>query len=141
MSGRSLTPSKQFVNYIMTRTSFIRRDNDDIRLVPDQHALLNLHSASSLFKKQCTERHFAPLGHTILILSHTCLLLLLLRNEEIVFDPRSGRYAACMSREATNANFTRPRIEHIIYRTRSCQTEDRTHNLPHTILSDRGSNT
>jgi hypothetical protein len=41
-------------------------DDDDVRFVLDQHAELDLYSASSL-KKQSVDRHVAPLGHIILI--------------------------------------------------------------------------
>ena len=42
-----------------------QRDYDDTRLVLDQHAELDFHSASS--PKQSVGRHVAPLGHIILI--------------------------------------------------------------------------
>jgi hypothetical protein len=41
-------------------------DYDDIRFVLDQHAELDLYSASSL-KQQSMGKHVAPLGHIILI--------------------------------------------------------------------------
>jgi hypothetical protein len=37
-------------------------DDDEVRFVLDQHAELDLYSASSL-KQQSTDRHVAPLGH------------------------------------------------------------------------------
>jgi hypothetical protein len=43
----------------------VQRDYDDTRLVLDQHAELDFHSASS--PKQSAGRHVAPLGHIILI--------------------------------------------------------------------------
>jgi len=42
-------------------------NDDEVRFVLDQHAELDLYSASSL-KRQSTGRHVAPLGHIILIL-------------------------------------------------------------------------
>ena len=41
-------------------------DDDEVRFVLDQHAELDVHSASSL-KQQSADRHVAPLGHIILI--------------------------------------------------------------------------
>jgi hypothetical protein len=41
-------------------------DDDEVRFVLDQHADLDLYSASSL-KQQTVDRHVAPLGHIILI--------------------------------------------------------------------------
>jgi len=43
---------------------FKRNDDDEFRLVLDQHALLNFYSASSL-KQQSTDRYVAPLGHMV----------------------------------------------------------------------------
>ena len=40
--------------------------DDDVRIVLDQHADLDLYSASSL-KQQFADRHVNPLGHIILI--------------------------------------------------------------------------
>ena len=46
----------------------IQWDDDDVRFVLDQHAELDLYSASSL-KQQSAGKYFAPLGHIIPILS------------------------------------------------------------------------
>ena len=56
---------------MMART--IQWDEDDeVCFVLDQHANLDIYSASSL-KKQSTGRHVAPLGHIILILNQSVL--------------------------------------------------------------------
>ena len=49
-------------------------DDDEVRFVLDQHAYLDLYSASSL-KQQSMDRHVAPLGHIILVLSQPVFLL------------------------------------------------------------------
>jgi anti-anti-sigma regulatory factor len=49
-------------------------DDDEICYVLDKHAELDFYSASSL-KQQFTDRHVAPLGHIILILSQPVLTL------------------------------------------------------------------
>jgi cupin superfamily acireductone dioxygenase involved in methionine salvage len=49
-------------------------DDDEVRFVLDQHALLNFHSASSM-KQQFVVRHAAPLGHIILIPSQAVIVL------------------------------------------------------------------
>jgi hypothetical protein len=49
-------------------------DDDEIYIVLDQHAELDLYSASSL-KQQSAGRHVAPLGHIILILSQIVFAL------------------------------------------------------------------
>ena len=49
--------------------------DDDFRIVLDQHAYLDLYSARSM-KQQSVGRHVAPLRHSILIPSHPVLLLL-----------------------------------------------------------------
>jgi hypothetical protein len=57
-------PSEQMFSYVM---SYIRwDDDDDVRLVLDQHAQLNFYSASSL-KQQSEGRHVASLEHIMLI--------------------------------------------------------------------------
>jgi hypothetical protein len=84
-------------------------DNDDeVRFILDQHAELDLYSASSL-KQQFACRHVAPLGHIILIQSQPVFAL----------TPE----CRVLSGEATNTNFivfglTRPGIEPTIYHTR-----------------------
>ena len=47
---------------------------DEVRFVPDQHAELDMYSASSL-KQQFVGRHVAPHGHIILIPSQPVFLL------------------------------------------------------------------
>ena len=49
-------------------------DNNDILFVLDQHAELNLYSASSL-KQQNMDRHVVQLWHIILILSKPVVAL------------------------------------------------------------------
>jgi hypothetical protein len=49
-------------------------DDDEVRLVLDQHAELDFYSASSL-KQQSVDRYFAPLGHIILIPSQPVFVL------------------------------------------------------------------
>jgi len=49
------------------------RDDDEVRLVLDQHAELDFYSASSL--KQSAGRHVSPLGHIILIPSQPVFAL------------------------------------------------------------------
>ena len=50
-------PTQQFFSYIMARTQL---DNDEVRLVLDQHAYMEFYSADSL-KQQFAKRHAAPL--------------------------------------------------------------------------------
>ena len=70
--------NKQFVSYIVARTSYIQWD-DDVCFVLDQHVELDIYSASSL-EQQSAGRHVAPLGHIILISSQpvfcSCFLTL-----------------------------------------------------------------
>ena len=47
------------------KNKLIFRDDDEVRLVLDQHAELDFNSARSL-KQQSVGRHVAPLGHIIL---------------------------------------------------------------------------
>jgi hypothetical protein len=49
-------------------------DDDEVRFVLDQHAYLDLYSASSL-KQQSMDRHVAPLGHIILVLSQPVFVM------------------------------------------------------------------
>ena len=56
------------------QTNFQWDDDDEIRFVLNQHALLDFYSASSL-KQQSADRHIAPLGHIILIPSSFSLML------------------------------------------------------------------
>jgi hypothetical protein len=48
--------------------------DDDVRLVLDQHAELEFHSASPL-KQQSAGRHVAPLEHIILILNQPVFVI------------------------------------------------------------------
>ena len=49
----------------MVRTSYILCDDDDeVYFVLDQHAELDIYSASSL-KQQTVDRHVTPLGHNL----------------------------------------------------------------------------
>ena len=61
-------PNELFFSYIMARTSYIQRNDDDIHFVLDKHAYLDFYSVSSL-KQQSMVRHIAQLGHIFLILS------------------------------------------------------------------------
>jgi hypothetical protein len=45
-------------------------DDDDVRVVLDQHVFLNFYSTISL-KQQSAGRHVAPLGNALLILNQT----------------------------------------------------------------------
>jgi hypothetical protein len=81
-------------------------DDDEVRLILDQHAELDCYSASSL-KQQSAGRHVAPLEHIILISS----------------KPVFAISPCVLSGEATNTNFivfglTRPGLEHTFYSTR-----------------------
>jgi hypothetical protein len=59
----------------MVRTNYNQwNDDDDVRLVLDQQAELDIHSASSL-KQQSAGKHFAPLGHIKLISSQPVFAL------------------------------------------------------------------
>jgi len=49
-------------------------NDDEVRFVLDQHALLDIYSASSL-KQQSVDRQIAPLGHIILIPSQPVFAL------------------------------------------------------------------
>ena len=71
----------------MARTSKIRQDEGDVLFVLDQHAELDLDSASSL--KHAAGRHITPPGHIIIISSQSVF----------VFIP----YLCVLSREAANA--------------------------------------
>jgi hypothetical protein len=55
VSDCCLTPTQQFCSYIMARTCYFQRDDDEFHFVLDQHAVLDLYSASSL--KQQSDRH------------------------------------------------------------------------------------
>ena len=51
-----------------------QRDYDKVRFILDQHAELDFYSVSPL-KQLSTDRHVAPLGHIILILSQLVFAL------------------------------------------------------------------
>ena len=59
---------------VMARTSYFQWNDGDVRFVLDQHAELDLFSASTL-KQQSAGRHIAPLGHIILIPSQPVFAL------------------------------------------------------------------
>jgi hypothetical protein len=61
-----LTPIQQFSAISWREQVNFRRDDDEVRLVLDQHAELDFYRDSSL-KQQSAGRHVAPLGHIILI--------------------------------------------------------------------------
>ena len=46
----------------MARTSYIPSDDNDVRIVQDLHAQLDLYYVGSL-EQQSESRHVAPLGH------------------------------------------------------------------------------
>jgi hypothetical protein len=57
-------------SHIMVRTSYILcDDDDDVYFVLDQHAELDIYSASSL-KQQTVDRHVTPLGHNLQYFSY-----------------------------------------------------------------------
>jgi hypothetical protein len=58
--------SEWVVFNVQWETRCIRWDDNDASIVLDQHALLDLYSAS-LLKQQSVDRHVAPLGHISLI--------------------------------------------------------------------------
>ena len=66
VSDYCLTPTKQFLAISWREQLNFQWDDDEVRLVLDQHAELDFYSASSL-KQQSADRHVAPLGHIILI--------------------------------------------------------------------------
>ena len=87
-------------------------DDDEVCIVLDQHAEVDLYSASSL-KQQSAGRHVAPFGHIILIPSQPVFAL--------------SPWGYVLSGEAMNTNFivfgpTRPGLEPAIYRTRGEHT-------------------
>jgi len=63
-----------FGSYVMTTTSYIPRDDNDIGFVLDQHAQLDCYSGSPL-KQPSACKHVAPLGHIILIPSQPVFAL------------------------------------------------------------------
>ena len=75
-----LTPNEQYFSYTMTRTSYIRWGDNDIRFVLDQHAWFDFYSASSM-KRQLIGKYISSLGHIILISSQS------------VFTPSAARLA------------------------------------------------
>ena len=101
-------PTQQFFSYIMTRTSYnFQRDDYEVHFVLEQHAQLDLYSATSL-KQQSSDRHVTSLGH-------------------IIQANYSFSKCCMLSGEATNTNFivfglTRPGLEPTIYYTRDEHT-------------------
>ena len=59
-------PTQELFGYIMGEQVNFQWDYDEVCFVIDQHAELDLYSASSL-KQQSADRLVAPLGHIILI--------------------------------------------------------------------------
>ena len=106
------------------QVNFLSDDDDEVCFVPDHHAELDFHGASSL-NQQSVDRHVAPQGHIILIpsqpvfaLTHSCSVLRV---------------------EATNTNFivfglTRLGLEPTIYRTRGEHAGHYTTDAIHFIL-------
>ena len=74
LSDFCLALNEQFSAYVMARTSKIRQDEGDVRFVLDQHAELDLDSASSL--KHAASRHITPLGHIIMIFSQSVFVFI-----------------------------------------------------------------
>jgi hypothetical protein len=48
LSGCCLTPNEECFSHIMARTNYVRRDDNDVRSVLNQHPYLDLYSVSSL---------------------------------------------------------------------------------------------
>ena len=70
-----LTPTQQFFTYISWQEQVnFQCDDDEVRFVLDQYAELDFYIASSL-KQQSADRHVAPFGHIILILSQPVFAL------------------------------------------------------------------
>ena len=69
-----LTPTQQFFIISWREEVNFQWDDDEVRFVLGQHAELDLHGTSSL-KQQSADRHVAPLGHIIQILSHPVFAL------------------------------------------------------------------
>ena len=74
VSDFCLTPIQHFPAISWREQVNFQWEADQVQLVLDRHAELDLHSASSL-KQQSAGRHVAPLGHIILILSSFSLML------------------------------------------------------------------
>ena len=66
VSDRCLTPNEKLISYIITRTSYIQWNDDHVRFVLNQHALIDRYIACSL-TEQSTGRHVALLWHIMLI--------------------------------------------------------------------------
>ena len=77
LNGRSLSDlllfNAKFGGYAMMRTTYIRRDVNEVRFVLDLHAYLNFYSSSSL-QQTSAGKHVASLGHIILIRVNKSLL-------------------------------------------------------------------
>jgi hypothetical protein len=74
MSDGCLTSTQQFVSYMMAKTNNFQWYDDEVRFLPDQHAELDFHSASSL-KHYSADRHVASLVYIILIPSQPICVL------------------------------------------------------------------
>jgi len=69
MSDCCLTPNEQFYSHTMTRSIYIRWD-DDVHFVVGRHAEMDVYTVSSL-KQQSAGRHIDPLAETKLIQRHS----------------------------------------------------------------------
>jgi hypothetical protein len=67
VSGCCLKPTQHFSAISWREQVNFQWNDDEFRFVLDQHAELDIHSASSL-KQHSAGRHVVPLGHIILIL-------------------------------------------------------------------------
>ena len=104
MNDCCLPPKEPFFSYIMTRTTYIRWDDNDVRFVLNQHAWLYSFSTSSL-KQQSAGRHVASRRHA--------------DSEPTSLSPQW----CVLSGESPNINvmvfgLTQPRYEPTIYYTR-----------------------
>jgi len=70
--------NEQLFSYVLTRTTYIRWDDNDIHSVLDLHAYFvkDLYSANTL-RQQSAGRHVDPLGHFILIPGQSVFALFL----------------------------------------------------------------
>jgi len=59
-------PIQQFFSYIMARTSYFQWNDDDVHLVLDQHAELDLFNSASSLKQHSAGRHVAPVRHILI---------------------------------------------------------------------------
>jgi hypothetical protein len=57
--------NEQFVSYIMAITSYIRWEDNNVRIALDQHTKLDFFISATSLKQQSAGRCVAPLGHII----------------------------------------------------------------------------